>query len=464
MPTPPRPPGHPRSMAFKNVRTFVNHRADFLMNLSKEYGDICRFPLAFFDCYFVNRPDLVKEVLMNHKDFVKTPAVRTLRLVVGEGLLLSKGEFHRRQRRLMQPAFQPSRIRTYADRMVRVAQEHSAKWEDGQERDIYDEMMELTLEVVSETLFSAGASGLADRVRRDLNIIIPLINRIADPAGALKMILPSPSNVRFLRARADLNKMVDDLIEERRRNSEDKGDLLSMLLAARDEEGDGGGMTDRQVRNEALTMYLAGHETTAIALAWAWYSLAANPEVNERFRSEVSYVLEGRTPTMEDIPNLPYTRQVVSETLRLYPPAYLWDRQPLKDWDVDGYRIPKKSYIFVSPYVMQRNPEYYPDPERFDPDRFTPENAANRPKFAYFPFGAGPRICIGEHFAWTEMVLVLATLAQKWNFEYAGDRPPVTAPLVSLRPSPGIPMRLHQTTKAPSEAQRDTGFQPATTG
>lgn len=444
------PPGPPRTRAFKHVREFLANRPEFLLRRNREYGDVFRFQLGFFDIYVINRPEFIKEALMNHAEFPKTPAMNILRVVLGNGLLISKGDFHRRQRRLMQPAFHKARIQSYAQSMTRLAEDHSARWEDGKEIDISVEMMTLTLQVISETMFGAAMDDSATRVSKAMNAIIPIIDRLAQPTGIFRMVLPSPSNIRLLKARRELNRIIYGIIAERRKSGDDRDDLLGMLLSARDAEGDGSGMTDKQVRDEAMTIFLAGHETTAIALSWTIYLLAQHPDVLERVRDELDAVLDGRAPTFDDLPNLTYTRQVVTESLRLYPPAYLFDRMPKQDWDLGDYTIPKKKYVFISPYIMHRRPDFYPDPERFDPGRWAPDGGSDRPKFAYFPFGGGPRICIGEQFAWTEMILVLATLLPKWDFELLPGQEIVTEPLITLRPKYGIRFRLHERTAVPA--------------
>lgn len=434
------PPGPGKAAAFANVRGFLGNRAEFMQGLWREYGDVCRFQLGFFDVYFINDPELVKHVLMHDREFVKTPALRFLKLVLGNGLLLSEGEFHRRQRRLMQPAFHPKRIRTYADLMVRLALGTCERWRDEQEVDIHAEMMQLTMAVASETLFGSSVESETRRVKGALDEILPSIDRIAQPTGAIRMLLPLPSNFRLHRSRKVLNEVIYELIEEGRRSPAGRDDLLSMLLAAQDEEGDGVRMTDRQVRDEVMTLFLAGHETTAVALSWTWYLLARNPGASAALLDELDAVLGGRVPTAEDIPKLAYARMVLAESLRLYPPAYLMDRLTTAAWDVGDYVIPPKKYVFLSPYTMHRNPEYFPEPERFLPERWTPDRIAERPKFSYFPFGGGPRICIGEQFAWTEMILVLATVAQRWELGLAKDQSVGTQPLITLRPKDGIRM------------------------
>ena len=433
-------PGPSVWMAYANVRGFLYNRAEFMAHLQRQYGDLCRFRLGFFDVYFINKPELVKEVLMDNTEFVKTPAMKFMKVIVGNGLLVSGGEFHRRQRRLIQPAFRPERVRGYADVMTTAAQVACARWEDGQELDLHEEMMQLTMEIAAITLFGTSVTGLVAEVKEAIATLLPMMDRIAQPTGLIRMLLPSPGNLRLYRARRTLNRVIGEIIQKGRAREGEVDDVLSMLLNAQDEEGDGTGMTDEQVRSEVMTMFVAGHETTAVALSWTWHLLGTHPEVAARLHEELESVLEGRAPTAEDVPRLAYTRMVIAESMRLYPPAYLMDRLTTRKWRVGDRVIPKGKYIFMSPYTMHRHPDYFPDPERFLPERWTPELVAERPKFSYFPFGGGPRVCIGEQFAWSEMILVLAAIAQKWSFSPVSGHTPEVGPLITLRPKDGIKM------------------------
>ena len=438
------PPGPGLGAAYSNVRAFLRNRAEFMVNLQERYGDIARFRLGIFDVYFVNEPDYVKEVFMNDKDFRKSTATKFLKILLGNGLLLSEGDYHRRQRKLIQPAFHPKRIRTYCQAMIDFASRMSEEWSDGQEVDMHEEMMRLTMEITAKTLFNTNIEGVVAQVKKSVDTIMPTVDRIAQPTGFIKMLLPLPSTIGLYRERHKLNRLIYRIIEEGRQSGEDRGDLLSTLLMAQDEEGDGEGMTDRQIRDEVMTLFLAGHETTAVALTWTWYLLAQHPEATDRLNEELHSVLGGRLPDTEDVGRLPYTRMVLSESMRLYPPAYLTDRMTTKSWRVGDFEIPAGKYVFLCPYTMHRHPEYFPQPERFDPDRWTPEKIAERPKFSYFPFGGGARVCIGEQFAWMEMVLVIATIAQKWKPTLANDRPVETQALITLRPKDGVRMVLHR--------------------
>jgi cytochrome P450 len=363
---------------------------------------------------------------------------------LGEGLLTSEGEFHRRQRRLSQPAFHRQRMDAYAEVMARYGAMTRDRWQSGETVDMAQEMMRLTLAIVGKTLFDADVESEAAEIRRALTDIMLLFNRITSPFPNLLMKLPLPSNFRFLKASKRLDATIYRIIEEHRAAAGDRGDLLSMLLMAQDEEGDGGRMTDLQLRDEAMTIFLAGHETTANALAWTWYLLAQHPEIEARMHGEIDTELEGRLPAAGDFARLKYTEKVFAEAMRLYPPAWAMGRQALSDYRIDSYTIPAGSIILMSPWVMHHDPRYYPDPFKFDPERWTIEAREARPKFSYFPFGGGPRVCIGEGFAWMEGVLVIATIAQRWSLRLAAGEKVEPKPMITLRPARGMRMTVER--------------------
>ncbi|MGH9847761.1 MAG: cytochrome P450, partial [Blastocatellia bacterium] len=358
--------------------------------------------------------------------------------LLGEGLLTSESEFHLRQRRLAQPAFHRQRIAGYATTMVEFATKMRDQWRPGETRDIAREMMRLTLAIAGKTLFGADVTGEADEIGRALDVTMQAFNRLTLPFSNLIERLPLPSVRRFARAKERLDATIYRMIRERRASGEDQGDLLSMLVQARDEEGDGTGMTDEQLRDEAMTIFLAGHETTANALTWTWYLLSQYPAVEARLHAEIDEVSNGRLPTAEDFPRLKYAEMVLAESMRLYPPAWIIGRRALSDYSIDGYRIPAGSILLMSQYVVHHRAEYFPDPFRFDPERWTPEAKESRPQFSYFPFGGGPRLCIGEQFAWMEGVLVLAAIAQRWRL--LATETPRIHPLITLRPKGGLRM------------------------
>lgn len=424
--------------------TIVAFRRDplaFLERLARDYGDLAHFRVGPVDFVFVNNPDYVKEVLVTRQaNFVKSRALQRARKFLGEGLLTAEGAEHRRQRRLAQPAFHRERVAGYGAAMVEYAARTRDAWRDGQALDVSREMMRLTLSIAGRTLFGAEVESEAAEVDRAFTVIVNQFNRLLLPFSEYLDRLPLPANRRFERASARLDETIYRMIAERRAGGEDRGDLLSMLLAARDEEGDGGGMTDQQLRDQAMTIFLAGHETTANALTWTWFLLSQNPEAEARLHAEVDEALGGRPPAAGDLPRLRYAEMVLAESMRLYPPAWAVGRQALEEFPLGDYTVPAGSMVLMSQWVAHRDARFFPEPERFDPGRWTPEARAARPKFAYYPFGGGARVCIGEQFAWMEGVLVLATLAQRWRLRLAPEARPVPQPLITLRPRYGMPM------------------------
>ncbi|HEX4592635.1 MAG TPA: cytochrome P450, partial [Bryobacteraceae bacterium] len=306
--------------------------------------------------------------------------------------------------------------------------------------DVSNEMMRLTLAVVGKTLFSAEIEEEASEIGEALTAVLKMFRMLMMPFSEYFEKLPLPSVRRFDKARLRLDQTIYGLIHDRRRSGEDTGDLLSMLLLAHDEEAEANGMTDQQVRDEALTLFLAGHETTANALTWTWYLLSQNPECERRLHAEIDRVLGGRVPGMSDLQELRYTEMVFAEAMRLYPPAWAIGRMSKAPFELGGVPIAAKSICIVSPYVIQRDPRWFPDPERFDPERWTPEARDARPKFSYFPFGGGARVCIGERFAWMEGVLMIAVIAQKWKLRLAPDQRVEPLPLITLRTKYGMRM------------------------
>jgi cytochrome P450 len=439
---PPQPRGR---LVLGNLLEFRHDPLSFLLALARRHGDVVLFKLGPQEVFFINHPDLIRDVLVTHNtNFIKSRGLQMAKRFLGEGLLTSEGEFHRRQRRLAQPAFHRQRINAYGLAMVDYADRAHSRWEDASVVDISQEMMRLTLAIVGKTLFDADVEAEASEIGEALSAIMKLFDRITMPFSALLNRLPLPSNFRFQKASQRLDATIYRIIEERRRSGEDRGDLLSMLLVAQDTEGDQTGMTDLQLRDEAMTLFLAGHETTANALTWTWYLLSQHPEVEARLHAEIDSVLEGRRPTADDFPQLRYTEMVFAESMRLYPPAWAMGRQVLNDYTVGGFVAPASAIILMSPYVMHHDPRYYPDPTEFDPERWTAEARASRPKFAYFPFGGGPRVCIGEQFAWMEGVLLIATIARRWRMRLAEGQRVDTRPMITLRPRYGMRMRVER--------------------
>jgi cytochrome P450 len=435
-----RPPGPANPPLLGHVTRFRKDPPRFLLGIAERYGDFSYFRLGRQNVYLANHPDLIREVLVNqqHK-FIKSRVLQRSKALLGEGLLTSEAPLHTRQRRLVQPAFHRGRLASYAETMIAYAARARDQWRPGETRDTAVDMMRLTLAVVAKTLFNADVEQEAQEIGEALNEVLHLFELVMMPFSELIEKLPLPSVRRFQRAKARLDATIYRIIDERRASGEDHGDLLSMLLLAQDEEG-GGGMSDEQVRDESLTLFLAGHETTANALTWTWYLLSQHPEVEARFHRELDEVLGGRLPAPGDFAQLRYTEMLFSESLRLYPPAWGVGRMVKTAAEVGGFALDPGSIVLMSPYVMHRHPRYYPDPNRFDPQRWTAEEKAARPRFAFFPFGGGARVCIGEHFAWMEGVLMLAAIGQRWRLRLAAGHPVDHRALITLRPKYGMRM------------------------
>jgi cytochrome P450 len=414
-----------------------------LMDLAGTYGDVVRFKLGPQYMVLLNNPDLIKEVLVTrHSNFVKGRAMQFAKCVLGEGLLTSEGDFHWRQRRMVEPAFHRHRIAAYGASMAQLADRMADAWPDGGTIDLSAEMTRLALGIVGKTLFDADLESESDEIAGALLDSVKFLNTAMLPVLSIVAKLPTPAATRFERARQRLDRTIFRLIAERRERGEDRGDLLSVLLGAPNAQRDGEEMTATQVRDEAITILLTGHETMAAAMTWSFYALSQHPHEESKLLSELNDVLRGRVPTIADLPRLPRIRMFLSESLRRYPPAWAVARRALQSFEISSYRIPANAIVLLSPFVTHHDPRYFPNPFQFDSDRWTPEAQAARPRFAYFPFGGGPRQCIGEAFAWTEGALILATIAQRWRMRLTADRPIDIRAFAALRPADGMKMRL----------------------
>jgi len=417
---------------------------DFFTKLARTYGDVTSSRMAGEQLFLINEPKLIRDVLVTHnRNFTKSRGLERSKRLLGQGLLTSEGAFHLRQRRLMQPAFHRDRVAGYGDLMVGYADRMRRSWSDGATLDIAREMNRLTLSIVGRTLFDVDVEQQAAAVGEALTAVMESFWMTMLPFGEVLERLPVPKLRRARMARGRLDAIIYRMIADRRSSGGYRGDLLSMLLAAQDED-DGAGMTDGQVRDEAMTIFLAGHETTANALTWTWFLLSGAPDVEARLHAEVSNALQGRLPATADLPSLPFVERVVTESMRLYPPAWIIGRRAIDEYRLNEYVVPPRSILVMSPYIIQRDPRFYPDPDRFDPDRWTPEFRAGLPKFAYFPFGGGPRQCIGESFAWMELILLVATIAQQCRLRLVPGHPVVPQPLITLRAKHGMRMTVER--------------------
>jgi len=405
------------------------------------HGDVAQVRLGRQRLVLLNHPDDIQRMLATEqRNFVKGRALERVKILLGEGLLTSEGPRHLRQRRLMQPAFHRDRVAGYGAVMSDYAREMVDAWQDGAVLDVHDEMMRLTRAIAGKTLFDLDVGHDPGGVQETIGLSLRLYRYALLPGGGVVEYLPLPFVRRVQRARARLNAWLAETIRVRRAEHGARADLLSLLLAARDE--DGSAMSDEEVRDELVTLLLAGHETTAVALSWSCYLLSSHPLIQGRLHAEVDAVLDGRPPTADDIPRLPYLRRILAESMRLYPPAWIIERRALRDFLVHGTRVPAGSLVYASPFLVHHDGRWYQDPEHFDPDRWLPGRDGTRPKFAYFPFGAGTRVCIGEQFAWMEGMLILATIAQQWQLQHDLMHEVAMEPLVTLRPKFGMRMRL----------------------
>ncbi len=428
-------------------------RLRFVLNMAKEYGDLVKYHVLNIPFYQVNHPDAIQYVLQDnnknyHKGFETMP---TLETTLGKGLLTNEDAPWLRQRRLMSPVFHHRNIEAMGEMMTRRAiQLYETRWADAEQTgtplNIAAEMMSLTLDIVSEALFSAKISDKAKIVGDAVTVLVHDATIRFDFPFYPPPHIPTPHNRAFRRAMRELDEIIYGIIAERRAHPNGHHDLVQLLLDARDPEAnDAPGeamMSSQQLRDELITLFLAGHETTANLLAWTFYALSQNREMETRVREEIEQVLNGRTPTANDLPKLSYTRQVLEETLRLYPPAWMLTRKNLADDELCGYNIPAHSFLAISPFAMHRNPAYWDEPETFDPERFSGERAKQYHRFVYFPFGGGPRLCIGKGFAQVEAQLILATLLQRCQLSLAQNARVQMEAMVTLRPKNGLWMKV----------------------
>lgn len=439
-----RPPGPRGQLLLGNLREFAADTLGFATRLAREHGGVARFRLVNREAWLLSAPEAVHRVLVeNQRNYVKhTFFWRKVDGIFGEGLLTNEGEDWRSQRRLVQPAFHHDRIAEYARVMADYAIDRVAGWKDGEERDLRHEMTSITFRIVSKTLFDSEVAGDVAEIGAAFDTGIEEIARRIRRPVLLPDWVPTKGNRRYRRAVDRMDRLVYRIIAEHR-DERDRGDLLSALMQARDEEGRP--MSEKQLRDETITMLLAGHETTALALTWTWYLVSQHREVAERLEAEADALGSGR-PEIEDLPQLPFTERVVKESMRLYPPAYSFGREALEDDEILDWPVAAGTTLFVFPWVLHRDARFYPDPLAFDPDRWTADFERILPRLAYLPFGAGPRMCIGREFARMELVLIVAAIAQRFRIDW-GPEPPIPMASITLRPTGGLRAVVRQRRK-----------------
>jgi cytochrome P450 len=434
------PPG-PEQGFFDGLRSPLRQDPlGFMSRATREYGDIVCLRFFNIRTYLLFHPDQIEDVLVNNaKKFIKGRVLRANRHIFGNGLLTSEGDFWLRQRRMMQPAFHRNRIANYASTMTACATRLLESWKPGQRIDLHDAMMRLTLRIVGKTLFHSDVEHDAPQVGENLQI---LLEYTADFRRLVltPQWLPTRRNLQAKRAVRELTQIIDRIIQQRRDSNDDAGDLLSLLIHAQDE--DGSRMTTQQLRDEALTLFLAGHETTASTLSWTWWLLAQNPPVEAKLHAELDSVLNGRTPSLDDLPRLLYTGHILSESMRLYPPAWAIARLAIEDHSLAGFPVPKGTGIAAVPWIVHRDPRWYDHPEQFLPERWEGHLLKKIPRFAYFPFSFGPRQCIGNSFAMMEATLALVTIAQQFRFRLLPGQPVLPLPSITLRPRHGLHVQV----------------------
>lgn len=436
------PPSVKAGLFGEHFIKFRRRPTEFLTKLAK-LGDVTYMRIHRRPAYFLNHPDLIRDLLItNNTKFEKSRGLKRSKDLLGEGLLTSEGEKHLRQRRMIQPAFHRQRITEYGKVMVENSEKFRDQWQAGDVRDIDKEMMRLTLKIVAKTLFSSNVDDETDEVGKAITNLIERTDVIIPFSEYLEK-LPLPHSISLKKSKKKLDEVVYGIIDERRKSGEDKGDLLSMLLAQTEE--DGKGMSDKQVRDEALTLLVAGHETTANAMTFTWYLLSQNAEMEAKLHDELNRVLGSKSPTIADVPNLKYTEAVFAESIRLFPPAWAIGRLSIDEHKFNGYKIPKGALILISPYVMHRDSRFWENADKFIPERWFEQSikeAGN--KFIYFPFGRGVRSCVGESFSWMEGVLLLATLANKWKLTLMPGQKVDLNPFMTLRPKYGMKMMIEK--------------------
>ncbi len=436
------PPGPKTRIPLGHLPGFRKDIIGFLEKTAKSYGDIAYFRIGPIRIVLLNHPDHIREVLsVQHEKFVKGRPLEMAKQLIGESILTSEGEFHKRQARIIQPAFHRKKVESYAPVITDCAKKMMSTWEDGIELDVKDEMTKMSSIMAGKIMFHVDIEKDSEEIIQALDTATALFGRISIPFSEWLLKLPLPGSIRFHKAKARLDKLIFGMIEDRKKNTGAYDDLLSLLLNPYDDKDGYSVMSDEQVRDEALTLFLTAFDTTSTAITWAWYLLSQNSQAEAEFHQELDRELEGRTPTVEDIPKLSYTRKVMTESMRLFPPTYVLPRQSIEDFEIGDYVIPKGSMFLMSQYLIHRDGRFYEDPEAFNPHRW---DSKEPQRYEYFPFSGGPRTCIGEPLAWMEGVLALATVGQSWQLKLVPDHPVEMLPLINLRPKYGMLMTVHK--------------------
>ncbi|RPA67758.1 cytochrome P450 [Cyclobacteriaceae bacterium YHN15] len=433
------PPGPKPKISLMNLLRFRKDSLGFLKDISKEFGDIVHFRMGPLRVLLLNHPEYIKEVLSTQQsNFVKGRPLEMAKELLGEGLLTSEGEFHKRQSRVIQPAFHRKMMGSYAPAMTEYAARLMESWEEGKSVDMMQEMIKMSTGIAGKTMFNVDMEEEAPEINKALDSVMSLFDRVSLPFAEFLLKLPLPGTIRFFRAKSRLDETIYRIIEERKRSRLNNGDLLSLLLQDQEE----GGMSDEQIRDEALTLLLTAFDTTSLALTWTWYLISQHPQVEAELHEELDRVLKGRMPTLEDVTLLKFTRMVFSEAMRLYPPIYIIARQAVHDFSIGGYELPADTIVLMCPYLIHHDSRFHSKPEIFNPHNWEDRPGGQHPRYEYFPFSEGPRACIGQHYAWLEGVMVLASIAQSWKVKLVPDHPVEIAQLLNLRPKHGMKMQV----------------------
>ncbi|MGE0243580.1 MAG: cytochrome P450 [Nitrososphaeraceae archaeon] len=443
------PPGPKNVLPYTLAQKFLRDPLKTLTKLAENYGYISHFKFGKLNVYFLNHPEYIEDVLVtNHKNFIKSRGLQVSKRLLGSGLLTSEGDYHDKQRRLIQPTFYQKKIKSYYEIMIKKTLNLCDNWKEGVELDIHKEMTRLTLEIICKAVLGYDIKPEEDKIGDSLLTCMNYFNRLLMPFGELIERIPIlPINKGFQNAKENLDSIVFRMIDEHKmkleNNEEHHNDLLFTLLKSQEDNGDVENMNDQQLRDEVMTIFLAGHETTANVLTWTFYLLSEHPEIDARLQKEIYSVFDNKSNiSFDDIQKLEYTTKILAESMRLYPPAWAIGRQAINDCKIGKYTISSGSIILMSQYVMQRNPLYFPDPNSFNPDRWTDEFKKNLPRFSYFPFGGGIRSCVGEPFAWMEAILIIAIINRLWKMNKIPSNKVVLKPLITLRPKNGMHLKI----------------------